>query len=232
MSSKLSSRKWWIDKKIILSINQIFIIIQIGLIPSIISLIKFLKNERKYTLFYIYLIISYLIELITNRLINNRQIQSANITAKFYMLFEFIILIALIKSLSKSNGYIKTLTIFGVAVWLVENIFFTKIYELEKYFNVIASIIIFIVSIYSLTNNLNKNYTSFFKEANIIINITILFNVSFRIVFEFLYYNYVDNQIIIESINRIYIIVNFTTNLLFIYCLTCIKKTKTLISSF
>ena len=215
-----------------MSINQIFIIIQIGLIPSIISLIKFLKNERKYTLFYIYLIISYLIELITNRLINNRQIQSANITAKFYMLFEFIILIALIKSLSKSNGYIKTLTIFGVAVWLVENIFFTKIYELEKYFNVIASIIIFIVSIYSLTNNLNKNYTSFFKEANIIINITILFNVSFRIVFEFLYYNYVDNQIIIESINRIYIIVNFTTNLLFIYCLTCIKKTKTLISSF
>ena len=195
-------------------------------------MIKFLKNERKYTLFYIYLIISYLIELITNRLINNRQIQSANITAKFYMLFEFIILIALIKSLSKSNGYIKTLTIFGVAVWLVENIFFTKIYELEKYFNVIASIIIFIVSIYSLTNNLNKNYTSFFKEANIIINITILFNVSFRIVFEFLYYNYVDNQIIIESINRIYIIVNFTTNLLFIYCLTCIKKTKTLISSF
>ena len=215
-----------------MSINQIFIIIQIGLIPSIISLIKFLKNERKYTLFYIYLIISYLIELITNRLINNRQIQSANITAKFYMLFEFIILIALIKSLSKSNGYIKTLTIFGVAVWLVEYIFFTKIYELEKYFNVIASIIIFIVSIYSLTNNLNKNYTSFFKEANIIINITILFNVSFRIVFEFLYYNYVDNQIIIESINRIYIIVNFTTNLLFIYCLTCIKKTKTLISSF
>lgn len=215
-----------------MSINQIFIIIQIGLIPSIISLIKFLKKERKYTLFYIYLIISYLIELITNRLINNRQIQGANITAKFYMLFEFIILIALMKGLSKSKAYIKTLTIFGVGFWLIENIFFTEIYELEKYFNVISSIIIFIISIYSLTNNLNKNYKSFFKEADILINITILFNISFRIVFEFLYYNYVDNLVIIESINRIYIIVNFTTNILFIYCLTCIKNTRTLISSF
>jgi hypothetical protein len=35
-----------------------------------------------------------------------------------------------------------------------------------------------------------------------------------------------------ESINKIYIIVNFITNILFIYSLTCIKNTKKLISSF
>jgi hypothetical protein len=104
--------------------------------------------------------------------------------------------------------------------------------ESEKYFNVIASIILFIFSIYSLTTNLNKNYKSFFKEADIVIIITILFNITFRIVFEFLYYNYEDNIPIMQSISKIYILVNFITNISFIYCLTCIKNTKRLISSF
>ena len=136
------------------------------------------------------------------------------------------------KKISKSNSYIKVITIIGVAIWLIENIFFIKVGESEKYFNVIASIILFIISIYSLTTNLNKNYKSFFKEADIIIIITILFNITFRIVFEFLYYNYEDNMPIMQSISKIYILVNFMTNISFIYCLTCIKNTKRLISSF
>ena len=112
-----------------MNINQIFIIIQIGLIPSLISLFKFLAKERKYTLFYIYIIISYLIEIITNRLIYYRHISSANITAKLYMLFEFIILIALLKKISRSNNYIKTIKIAGVVIWLIENTFLVKIFE-------------------------------------------------------------------------------------------------------
>jgi hypothetical protein len=148
------------------------------------------------------------------------------------MLFEYIILIALLKKLSKSNSYIKIITIIGVAIWLIENIFLIKVEESEKYFNVIASIILFIISIYSLTTNLNKNYKSFFKEADIVIIIAILFNITFRIVFEFLYYNYEDNVPIMQSISKIYILVNFITNISFIYCLTCIKNTKRLISSF
>ena len=136
------------------------------------------------------------------------------------------------KKISKSNSYIKVITIIGVAIWLIENIFFIKVGESEKYFNVIASILLFVISIYSLTNNLNKNYKSFFKEADIIIIIAILFNITFRIVFEFLYYNYEDNVPIMQSISKIYILVNFITNISFIYCLTCIKNTKRLISSF
>ena len=232
MSAILSSRERSNNQKIKLNINQIFLAIQIGLIPSIISFLRYYSKERKYTLLYVYIIISYIIEFITNRLINVRQIPSANITAKIYMLFEFLILIALMKKISKSNSYIKIITIIGVAIWLIENIFLIKMEESEKYFNVIASIILFVISIYSLTTNLNKNYKSFFKEANIVIIITILFNISFRIVFEFLYYNYETNIPIIESIGHIFILVNFITNISFIYCLTCIKNTRKLISSF
>lgn len=215
-----------------MNLNLIFIIIQIGLVPSIISVLKYLSKERKYTFFYIYIISSYLIEVITNRLLLNRLISSANVTAKIFMLFEFIILIIILKSISKSNNYAKIIAFSGVVIWLIENIFLTKIYESEKYFNVIASIILFIISIYSLTTKLNKNYKSFFKEADIVIVISILFNFSFRIVFEFLFYNYEDSMSIMKSISEIYIFVNFITNILFIYCLACIKKTKTLISSF
>lgn len=215
-----------------MNINQIFIIIQIGLIPSIISLLKFLAKERKYSLFYIYIIISYLIEITTNRLIYYRHISSANITAKLYMIFEFIVLISLLKKISRSNNYIKTITIVGVVIWLIENAFLVKLFESEKYFNAIASIILFVILIYSLTTNLNKNYKSFFKEADIVIIITIMFNITFRIVFEYLYYNYEDNMPIMQSINNIYILVNLITSILFIYCLTCIKSTKRLISSF
>jgi len=148
------------------------------------------------------------------------------------MLFEYVILIALMKKISKSNSYIKIITIIGVVIWFIENTFIIKVGESEKYFNVIASIILFLISIYSLTTNLNKNYKSFFKEADIVIIIAILFNITFRIVFEFLYYNYEDNVPIMQSISKIYILVNFITNILFIYCLTCIKNTKRLISSF
>lgn len=215
-----------------MNLNLILLIVQIGLIPTIISLVKYISNEKSYRLFYTYITISYLIEIITNRLVYNSYIQIANITAKFYMLFEFIILIELLKKISKSNSYIKIITIIGVAIWLIENIFLVKVHESEKYFNVIASIILFVISIYSLTTNLNKNYKTFFKEADIVIIIAILFNISFRIVFEFLYYNYENNIPIMQSISRIYILVNFITNILFIYCLTCIKSTKRLISSF
>ncbi len=215
-----------------MNLDLIFIIIQIGLIPSIISLIKYISNEKSYTLFYVYIIISYFIEVTTNRLVHNSYIQGATITAKFYMLFEFIILIELMKKMSKSSNYIKSITILGVVIWFIENIFIIKVYESEKYFNVIASILLFIISIYSLTVNLNRNYKSFFSEANFVIIIAILFNISFRIVFEFLYYNYEDNIPIMQSISRIYILVNFITNILFIYCLTCIKNTRKLISSF
>lgn len=215
-----------------MNLNQVLLIVQIGIIPSILSVLKYLYKERSYILLYIYIITSYLTEITTNRLLYTKYYQTANIISKFYMLFEFIIIIALLKKMSKSNNYIKAIAVFGVVIWFIENIFLIKVYESEKYFNVIASILLFLILIYSLTVNLNRNYKFFFLEANIVIIIAILFNISFRIVFEFLYYNYEDNIPIMQSISRIYILVNFITNILFIYCLTCIKNTKKLISSF
>lgn len=215
-----------------MNINIVFLIVQIGFIPSIVSLTKYYFGERSYKLLYIYIITSYLTEVVTNRLINSNHTQSSITLAKAYMLFEFIILISLLKRISKSNNYIKALTIFGVVFWLIENVFLLNLNESEKYFNVISSIILFLITIYSLTTNLNKNYRTFFKEADFAITITILFNFSFRIVFEYLYYNYEYNLEIIQSISDIYLLVNFITNILFIYCLTCIKNTKKLISSF
>ena len=197
------------------------------------SIIKYYNGERFFKLFYIYVIITYLTEVFINRSINFRCYQVSNIIGNIYTLIELLLLLALLLKFSNSNKRKQIIFYtFFASSWLIENIFIHKIYESERYFNVISSIIIFIVSIIALTSSLNKNHRSFFKEAEVIIVITILFNISFRIVFEFLYYNYEYSQPIIESINRIYIIVNFITNILFIYSLTCIKNTKKLISSF
>ena len=132
------------------------------------------------------------------------------------MLLEFFILLTLMSKISgkKINNKGFLITIGGF--WIIENILIHKVYETEKYFNVIVSIILFVILIYSLTINLNRNYKSFFKEADILIIITLLFNISFRIVFEFLYYNYDDNLPIMQSISDIFILVNFITNILFI----------------
>ena len=59
---------------------------------------------------------SYLTEVITNRLIYTNHTLSSITIAKFYMLFEYIILIALEKNISKPNSYIKTITIVVVAI--------------------------------------------------------------------------------------------------------------------
>lgn len=215
-----------------MNINIVFLLVQIGLISSIFSLIKLYNGEKFYIAFYIYIIASYLTEVIINRLINTRNFDIANIISNVYFLLEFTILILLIGKIIGHKNINKIIILPTTVFWIIENTLLHKIYESEKYFNVIASIILFVISIYSLTTNLNKNYKTFFKEADIVIIIAILFNISFRIVFEFLYYNYENNIPIIESIGNIFILVNFITNILFIYCLACIKNTKRLISSF
>jgi hypothetical protein len=215
-----------------LSSNQIFIIIQIGLIPSIISIAKIYSGENNYKFFYIYIIGCYLMEIISNRLIHSKNYEIANCTINIFLIIEFIILKAILHQLRGQRNKSITLIFFVVGFWLYENIFLHKIFESEKYFNTFGSIIIFIICIFTIKNELNKNLSSFFKEPSILIILTILFNFSFRIVFEFLYYNYEGNLKLMKSISNINLLVNFITNILFIYCLVCIKKGKKLISSF
>ena len=215
-----------------MNINQVFLIIQIGLIPSIYSLLKTYYREKSFRLFYIYIIVSYLTEVITNRLINGKHYLTSHIIANFYMLFEYVIITTLIEKISKPNAYFKILNLFIVGVWLIENTYIHKIYESSQYFNSISALFLFLILIYALTINLNINYKSYFKEARIVINITLLFNVTFRIVFEYLYYNYETNIAALQAIGNVNILVNLITNILFIYSLTCIKNRKRLISSF
>jgi hypothetical protein len=215
-----------------LSSNEIFIIIQIGLIPTIISIAKIYSGENNYKFFYIYIIGCYLTEIISNRLIHSKNYELATCIVNIFLIIEFIILNAILHQLRGQRNKSITLIFFVVGFWLYENIFLHKIYESEKYFNTFGSIIIFIICIFTITNELNKNLSSFFEEPSILIILTILFNFSFRIVFEFLYYNYEGNLKLMKSISNINLLINFITNILFIYSLVCIKKGKKLISSF
>jgi hypothetical protein len=215
-----------------LNINLILLLVQVGIIPTIFSLIKLYKGERFYLTFYIYIIASYITEVITNRMINAKNYEFANTLANSYFLLELILLILLIKKILGYKKINKILILPIIAFWVIENTLLHKIYQAEKYFNVLSAIILFGQVSYALVINLNKNYSSFFKEANIIIILTLLFNLFFRLLFEFLYSNYDGNIHVLESIANIYILVNFSTNILFIYCLSCIKNAKKLISSF
>jgi hypothetical protein len=215
-----------------LNINLILLLVQVGIIPTIFSLIKLYKGERFYLTFYIYIIASYITEVITNRMINAKNFEFANTLANSYFLLELILLILLIKKILGYKKINKILILPIIAFWVIENTLLHKIYQAEKYFNVLSAIILFGQVSYALVINLNKNYSSFFKEANIIIILTLLFNLFFRLLFEFLYSNYDGNIHVLESIANIYILVNFSTNILFIYCLSCIKNAKKLISSF
>ena len=215
-----------------MNINIIFLVVQVGIIPTIFSLIKLYKGESFYKYFYIYIIVSYITEVITNRLISAKYFNITNIIVNVFFLLEFMILISLIQKLIGHKRINKIIIPSIFLFWLIENTFLHKIYEAEKYFNILSAIILFIYVSFAIVLNLNKNYRYFFKEANILIILTLLFNLSFRILFEFLYYNYNGDIQIIESIGKIYILVNFLTNILFIYCLSCIKHTKKLISSF
>lgn len=215
-----------------MNINLILLLVQVGIIPTIFSLIKLYKGERFYLTFYIYIIASYITEVITNRMINAKNFEIANTLANSYFLLELILLILLIKKILGYKKINKILILPIIAFWVIENTLLHKIYQAEKYFNVLSAIILFGQMSYALVINLNKNYSSFFKEANIIIILTLLFNLFFRLLFEFLYSNYDGNIHVLESIANIYILVNFSTNILFIYCLSCIKNAKKLISSF
>ena len=215
-----------------MNINIVFLLIQIGLISSIFSLIKLYKGERFYITFYIYIIASYITEVITNRMINAKYFQLSNTLANSYFLLELILLTLLITKILGCKKINKLFLLPIIAFWVIENTLLHKIYEAEKYFNVLSAIVLFGQISYALVINLNKNYSSFFKEANIIIILSLLLNLSFRLLFEFLYSNYDGNIHVLELIANIYILVNFMTNILFIYCLTCIKNTKRLISSF
>jgi hypothetical protein len=178
------------------------------------------------------MVVSYLTEVITNRLINAKYFDVANIIINVYFLLEFTILIILIGKIIGHNKINKIIILMTTVFWIIENTLLHKIHEAEKYFNVLSAIILFYQIILALILNINKNYSSFFKEGNIVILLTLLFNLSFRMLFEFLYYNYNGNTQVIDSIGNINILVNFSTNILFIYCLSCINNKKKLISSF
>lgn len=216
----------------ILDINTIFVIIQIGIIPAIISLYKIIKKENIYKLFYYYNIICYLTELASNRLLKLKLYSVSNIVVNTFMIIEAVLLIKLILQLSDRVSKSMVINIFLVSTWIIENVWIHNIIDSEKYFNFISAITIFSVIVYILPIHLNKNYNTFLKEPNILIIMGILFNYIFRVVFEFIYYNYENNIQIMKSIIFINVIINAFTSITFIYCLLCIKNKKKLISSF
>lgn len=215
-----------------LDINTIFIIIQIGIVPAILSLYKIITKEHIFRLFYYYNITCYLTEIISNRLLKIKLYNISNIIVNIFLIFEAIILIRLILQLSERLSKFKVISIFILSIWIIENFWIHNIFDLEKYFNVISAITIFSIIIYVLPIHLNKNYSTFLNEPNILILLGVLFNIIFRVVFEFIYYNYENNIELMKSINLINIVINVITSVIFIYCLLCIKNKKKLISSF
>lgn len=215
-----------------LDIDTIFIIIQIGIIPAILSFYKIITKEYIFKLFYYYNITCYLTEIVTNRLIKIKLYNLSNSIVNTFMIIEAILLIKIILQLSDRLSKIKVINIFILSIWIIENFWIHNIFDSEKYFNVISAITIFSIILYVLPLHLNKNYSTFLKEPNILIIMGILFNIIFRVVFEFIYYNYENNINIMKSIILINVIINAITSAIFIYCLLCIKNKKKLISSF
>ena len=215
-----------------LDIDTIFIIIQIGIIPAIISFYKIITKEYIFKLFYYYNITCYLTEIVTNRLLKIKLYNLSNSIVNTFMIIEAILLIKIILQLSDRLSKIKVINIFISSIWIIENFWIHNIFDSEKYFNVISAITIFSIILYVLPLHLNKNYSTFLKEPNILIILGILFNIIFRVAFEFIYYNYENNINIMKSIILINVIINAITSAIFIYCLLCIKNKKKLISSF
>lgn len=159
-----------------------------GIIPLIIGIkkYKFLCNQEP--IFFTYLIIAFVVEVLGHYFIWTRHINLSNYLINFFVLYEGIVMPILLfqwGAIQKGKTYV--FIFLFVSIWVADNIILHSIKDVNGLSIVIYSLFIAVSSINLLLHYRNSKISTYFKQPLTILAIGLNLNYSYRAVFESLY---------------------------------------------
>ncbi len=160
------------------------------IIPLVIVLVRFNKIDRSYYPFVIYLIISFLTEVLTFFFYALPRRSNAPIS-NLYVLIEWIVLLWLFLRwgfFKKSKKLIYTLALFIIAVWITENIIlgnFAKDYS--PFYRIVYNFIIVLISTNIINYTIIHDHEVLFKNPRFLICLSFIIVFIYKLIYEWIY---------------------------------------------
>jgi hypothetical protein len=203
-----------------------------GLVPALYAIIKYKLINEEHRFFVFYLIVGCAVDIIGRLSLIFRYLIFARELSNFYILFEGIIFLILFYKWSalKRTSFIIFLFLIFVS-WVLDNYYLKSFDDSCSMYRIFYSIIIVLLSI-KLVQQVNLNQrASILKDPLSLISITLIFNFSYRSVFESLYLfklGFSNNFYL--SAYLIFITFNVISNCTYTYAIHCMGLRKRLSS--
>ena len=210
-----------------------FIVSQIEIITLILVLIKWRYQYKDYLYFKIYIIYSYLTDLIGHTLANNRMIKFSIISYNIYILLSTILITLFLSGLLKINNITNKLILGAYSIiWLLDNSILNEIITTNPICRITSHALIIFLSFYTIKKRIQIYNFDIKNEPVFIIVIGLILNSLFRIIYEVIYLTSVPTKELNTAISILIPMINFTLYSFFIYALICLKKPTRLISHY
>lgn len=203
-----------------------------GLVPALYAILKYKLINEEHRIFVFYLIVGCAVDISGRLSLIFRYLIFARELSNFYILFEGIIFLILFYKWSalKRTSFIIFLTLIFVS-WFLDNYYLKSFDDSCSMYRILYSIIIVLLSI-KLVQKVNLNQrASILKDPLSLISITLIFNFSYRSVFESLYLfklGFSNNFYL--SAYLIFITFNVISNCTYTYAIYCMGLRKRLSS--
>ena len=208
-----------------------FIISQIEIITLILVLLKWKYQFKDYVFFKIYIIYSYLTDLIGHTLATNKMIKITIINYNLYILLSTILITLFFSSALKCKKLGSYLIIGTYSIiWLFDNIILNEIVTTNPICRITSHALIIFLSFLTIKKRIEIYNFEIKNEPIFIIVIGLCLNSLFRIIYEVIYLTNLISRDLNTAISILIPLINFILYTFFIYALICLKKPMKLIS--
>jgi hypothetical protein len=196
------------------------LLMAIGLVYAI---IRRKRLGAYYQPFYVYLIVSFVFELVLKIIVNLGY--KSPLIANCYVLVEFPIFLWLFYNWSSRNNKIYFIGLFliGVVIWIFDNLIMNSIFQVNSYYRIYYSVVLILCSINQLNKVIFQDNIILWKNATFLISITSVVYYSYRVFIEglFLFQHEFSNDFF-RGVYYIMVIVNFFAHLVYTLAVLCI----------
>jgi hypothetical protein len=185
-------------------------------LPVIIGALRFKRILKSYRPFILLVSVALGNEIISDIFI--KLIRNDAVNNNIYTLAEYLIIIVLFMQLDEANHKTKYygLVAFGIIAWTVDNILLHAITDTSSYFRIIYGLVIVFLSVSKLNEVLFNEVRHTFKNAMLVICISLILEFTYQAVFEiFIVLKLPYSIAFYKKLFYILIYVNFFTNLLY-----------------
>ncbi len=210
-----------------------FLISQIEIIALFLVMIKWKYRYKEFIFFNLYILYSYVTDLIGHTLINYNLTKIAIIEYNLYILLSTILIVTFLGNVLRfkiiSKGIILVLFIL---IWIADNMIINSVLRTNSICRITSHTLIIFLSFYTIKKRIEIYNFNIRNEPVFIIVVGFCLNSLFRIIYEIIYLTNIPTKDLNIAISYLIPVINFLLYSFFIYALICLKKPMKLISHY